>query len=75
MDSIRKFRNSIQSWRFTTIAIIIIVVKGVGDNKGENQLLIIDGEGEFNKNDFALFVIISKQNMNNFLKHTMEATV
>jgi len=61
IDSIRKFRNSIQSWRFITIVIIVIVVKGVGDNKGENQLLIINGEGEFNKNALALLVTISKQ--------------
>ncbi len=54
MDSIRKFRSSIQSWRFTTIAIIIIVVKGIRDNKSENQLLIIDGESELNKNVLAL---------------------
>jgi len=54
MDFIRKFRNFIQSWRFITIAIIIIVVKGIGDNKGENQLLIIDGEGESNKNVLAI---------------------
>jgi hypothetical protein len=54
MDFIRKFRNSIQSWRFTTIAIIVIVVKGIGDNKGENQFLIINGKGESNKNVIAL---------------------
>ncbi len=53
MDFIRKFRNFIQSQRFTTIAIIVIVVKGIGDNKGENQLLIIDGKGESNKNVIA----------------------
>jgi hypothetical protein len=72
MDSIREFKSFIQSWRSTTIAIIIIVVKGVGDNKGENQLLIINGKGEFNKNILFL-VTISKQNMNNFLRRTMEA--
>ncbi len=49
MDSIRKFRSSIISWRSTIIAIIIIGVKGVGDNKGEKQLLIVDGEGEFDQ--------------------------
>ncbi len=49
MDSIRKFRSSIQSWRFATIISIVIVVKGIGDNKGENQLFITNGEGEFDK--------------------------
>jgi hypothetical protein len=45
--SIREFRSSIQSWRFATIDVIVIGVKGVGDNKGEKQLLIVDGKGEF----------------------------
>jgi hypothetical protein len=53
MDFIRKFRNSIQSWRFTTIVIIVIIVKGIGNNKDENQLLIINGKGESNKNVIA----------------------
>jgi hypothetical protein len=53
MDSIRKFRSFIQNWRFATIALIIIVVKGIKEIKGENQLLIVDGEGEFNKNVLA----------------------
>ncbi len=35
MDSIRKFRSLILYWRSTTIVVIIIGVKGVGDNKGE----------------------------------------
>jgi len=47
MDSIRKFRSSIQSWRYSTIGIIVIDVRGVGDSKGGKQLLILDGEGEF----------------------------
>jgi hypothetical protein len=46
MDSIREFRSSIQSWRYVTIVVIIINVRGVGDKKGEKQLLIIDGKGE-----------------------------
>jgi hypothetical protein len=37
MDSIRKFKSSIISWRSATIAIIIIGVKGVGDSKGEKN--------------------------------------
>jgi len=53
MDSIRKFRNFIQRWRSTTIVVIIISVRGVGDNKGEKQLLIIDGEGEFDQDVFT----------------------
>ncbi len=47
MDSIKEFKSSIQSWRFATIVVIVIGVRGVGDNKGEKQLLIVDGEGEF----------------------------
>jgi hypothetical protein len=46
MDSIRKFKSLIHSWRFPTI--VVIGVKGIGDNKGEKQLLIVDGEGKFN---------------------------
>jgi ABC-type Na+ efflux pump permease subunit len=37
MDSIRIFRNYIQSWRSTTIVIIIVGVRGVGDSKGEKN--------------------------------------
>jgi len=47
MDSIKEFRNSIHSWRSTTIIIIVIGVNGIGDNKGEKPLLIADGKGEF----------------------------
>jgi len=47
MDSIREFRSIIQSWRFATIAIIVIGVRGVGDSKGEKKLLISYGKGEF----------------------------
>ncbi len=54
MDSIRKFWNYIQSWRSTTIVIIVIGVRGVGDNKVKKQLFIADGEGEFDKDVFAL---------------------
>jgi hypothetical protein len=38
MDSIRKFKSFIQSWKSITIVVIIIGVKGIGDNKGEKQL-------------------------------------
>jgi hypothetical protein len=47
MDSIKKFLKIIQNWRYATIAIIVIGVRGVGDNKGEKLLLIADGKGEF----------------------------
>jgi hypothetical protein len=39
--------SSIQNWRFSTIVVIIIGAKGIGDSKGEKQLLITNGEGEF----------------------------
>ncbi len=54
MDSIKEFRSFLQSWKFTTIIIIIVDVRGRGNNKGENQLLIIDGESEFDQDVFAL---------------------
>ncbi len=53
MDSIRKSRSSIYSWRSITIVVIIIGVMGIGDNKGENQLFIANGEGEFDQNVFV----------------------
>jgi hypothetical protein len=49
MDSIRKFKSSIQSWKFVAIAIIVINVRGVKDNKGEKQLLIVNGKSEFDQ--------------------------
>jgi hypothetical protein len=49
MDLFREFQNFIQSWKSTTIAIIIIGVRGIGHSKTKNQLLIIDGEGEFDQ--------------------------
>ncbi len=36
MDSIKVFKSYIQSWRSTTISIIIVGVRGVRDSKGEN---------------------------------------
>jgi hypothetical protein len=50
MDSIRKFRNSIQSWRSITIAIIITNVTRNKNGKGEKQLLTTDGQGKFDQN-------------------------
>jgi hypothetical protein len=46
MDSIREFKSPIQSWGSATIVVIIIGVRGVGDSKGEKQLLITYGKGE-----------------------------
>ncbi len=54
MDFIREFKFSIQNWRSTTIAIIIIGVRGIKDSKGEQQLLIANGEGEFDQDIFVL---------------------
>jgi ABC-type Na+ efflux pump permease subunit len=36
MDSIKVFKSYIQSWRSTTISIIVVGVRGVRDSKGEN---------------------------------------
>jgi hypothetical protein len=74
MDSIRKFKIFIQSWRSPPIVVIVVGVKGVGDNKGETKLLIVDGKGEFDQVVFALENNF-KTNMNNFLRCTMEANV
>ncbi len=49
MDSTRKFKKFIQSWRSITIVVIIIGVRGIGDIKGEKQLLITDKKGEFDQ--------------------------
>ncbi len=54
MDSIKEFKKILQIWNFTTTIIIIVDVRGRGNNKGENQLLIINGEGEFDQDVFAL---------------------
>jgi hypothetical protein len=35
MDSIRKFKSFIQSWRSPLMVVIVIGVKGIGDNKCE----------------------------------------
>ncbi len=54
MDSIRKFRIFIQSWRSPPIVVIVIGVKGIRDSKGEKQLLTTDGKDEFNQIIFIL---------------------
>jgi hypothetical protein len=54
MDSIKKFISFIQNWRSLTIVVIVIGVRGVGDSKGEQQLLITYGEGAFDQDVLAL---------------------
>ncbi len=49
MDSIKKFKRSIQSWRFATIVFIIINAREIRDSRGEKKLLIVDIEGEFDQ--------------------------
>jgi hypothetical protein len=53
-DLIRKFQNSIHSWRSASIVIIVIGVNGVGDNKTKKQLLIANGKGEFDQDILVL---------------------
>jgi hypothetical protein len=54
MDSIRKFKSYIISWRFGTIIVVVIGLRGVGDSKSEKQLFITNGEGEFDQDVFAI---------------------
>ncbi len=54
MDSNREIKSSLQSWSLATISFIIVGVKGGRNNKGENQLLIVDGKGEFDQDLLAL---------------------
>jgi hypothetical protein len=54
MDFVREFRSSIQNWRSITIVFIVIGVRGIKDSKGEHQLLIANGEGEFDQNVLVL---------------------
>ncbi len=75
MDSIRVFKSFIQSWKSTTIIIIVVGVRGIRDSKGEKQLLIVDGEGEFDQDVLIIGNNFKTQFMNNFLKRTMEANV
>jgi hypothetical protein len=50
MDSIREFKSFFQCWNY----VIIVGVKGGRDNKGERQLLIVNGEGEFEQDILIL---------------------
>jgi len=53
MDSIRKFKSYIQSWR-STITIIVTSIRGIKDSKGEKKLLTTDGQGEFDQDVIIL---------------------
>ncbi len=53
MDSIRILKRFVQSWKYATIFVIIIGVRGVGYSKSEKQLLIANGEGEFEHDVFG----------------------
>jgi hypothetical protein len=53
MDSNRKFKSSIQTLKFVTIVIIVIGVKGIGDNKYEKRLMIINGKSEIDQDVLA----------------------
>ncbi len=52
-NSIREFRNFVQSWNSNGIASIMSSVRG-GDNKGERQLMITNEEGEFDQDIIAM---------------------
>jgi hypothetical protein len=54
IDSIREIRSYLQSWNLVTISFIIVGGKGGRNNKGENQLLIANGKGEFDQNVLVL---------------------
>jgi hypothetical protein len=53
MELISEFQNFIHSWRSATIAKIVINARGIGDNKVEKKLLIVNGKGEFHRNILA----------------------
>jgi hypothetical protein len=68
MDSIREFKSSFQCWSYVTIVVIIVSVRGGRDSKGERQLLIVDGEGEFEQN-----VLILGNNFKTYNEQLFEA--
>jgi DNA integrity scanning protein DisA with diadenylate cyclase activity len=45
VDSIREFRNYVQSWNFISIVIYFTSVREGKNKKGEKQLMIVDGKG------------------------------
>ncbi len=49
-NSIKEFKTFVQSWNSTNIMVIVISVRGGGDNNGERQLMIVDGKGKFDQN-------------------------
>jgi len=54
VDSTREFESFVQNCMSPTIVVIFIDAKGAQDNKGEKNLLIIDGKGEFDQDIFIL---------------------
>jgi hypothetical protein len=68
MDSIREVKSSFQCWSYVTIVVIIVGVRGGRDSKGERQLLIVDGEGEFEQN-----VLILGNNFKTYNEQLFEA--
>jgi len=74
MDSIRKVRSSFQNRSYTIINVIIVGVRQGGNNKGEKQLLIVDGECEFDQDVFA-FGNHFKIKYEQLLKAIMEVNV
>jgi hypothetical protein len=54
MDSIKEIRIYLQNWSLVTISFIIVGGKGRRNNKGENQLLIANGKGEFDQDVLIL---------------------
>jgi hypothetical protein len=53
-NSIKEFKKIIQSWNSSHIVVIVIGVKGGGDSRGKEQLMIVDGKGEFDQDDLAM---------------------
>jgi hypothetical protein len=54
MDSIKEFKSSFQSWNSPTIVVIIVGVRGGGNNKSEKKILIVNGKNEFDQDVFTL---------------------
>ncbi len=52
--SINEFKISFQNWSSPTIAVIIVCVRGRRNNKGKKNLLIANGEGEFDQDAFII---------------------
>ncbi len=52
MDFIKKFKSSFQSWNSPTIVVIIVGVRGGGNNKNEKNILLVNGKREFDQDSF-----------------------